>query len=317
MDLLRSARHLADATETEPIDWAAVAEAAKAATPSGSLSLSAEKQRGYREDVISAREAVRATTPLRFDLPDRLEIHDRHHWIDANVDTFRRLFAPLAEQQRAQIAGPVRTLNNASMALTLGLLSRYVLGQYDPILLADTDDHAMYFVHPNIHRIAGELDLDVDRFRRWIAFHEVTHAAEFGAAPWLRPHIESHVTRLVEALAAGNLDRGALEDVNATMTAVEGYAELVMDEAFDEDPTELREKLDARRRRLGPLRFVLDRLLGLQIKRRQYEQGKAFFETVVDERGMAGASAVWTDPSALPTLDEFENPHRWIARVNP
>ncbi len=35
------------------------------------------------------------------------------------------------------------------------------------------------------------------------------------------------------------------------------------------------------------------RLLGLGMKRRQYERGKAFFDTVADARGVAAAGRVW------------------------
>jgi len=88
-----------------------------------------------------------------------------------------------------------RIANTGSMAFTLGFLARNVLGQYDPLLLADEPDadHGLYFVHPNIVAVAASLDVEYPRFRRWIAFHEVTHAAEFGAAPWLPEYLESRV----------------------------------------------------------------------------------------------------------------------------
>ncbi|WP_394346008.1 zinc-dependent metalloprotease [Halorubrum sp. BOL3-1] len=90
-----------------------------------------------------------------------------------------------------------RIANTGSMAFALGFLARNVLGQYDPLLLADEPDadHGLYFVHPNIVGVAAALDVEYPRFRRWIAFHEVTHAAEFGAAPWLPEYLESRVER--------------------------------------------------------------------------------------------------------------------------
>jgi putative hydrolase len=99
------------------------------------------------------------------------------------------------------------------------------------------------------------------------------------------------------------------------MTAVEGYAELVMDRAFDAEYADLRRKLEERRKGRGPVETLIRRLLGLSVKRRQYERGKAFFETVADERGIAAAGRVWDDPANLPTDDEIDAPRRWIARV--
>jgi putative hydrolase len=99
------------------------------------------------------------------------------------------------------------------------------------------------------------------------------------------------------------------------MTAVEGYAELVMDRAFDGEYADLRRKLDERRQGRGPVSQLVRRLLGLGMKRRQYERGKQFFETVADERGIEGASRVWERPENLPSDAELEDPRAWLDRV--
>jgi uncharacterized protein (DUF2342 family) len=316
MGFYRSARVVAGASGDGPIDWAAVGEAARAGTSPGSLELTDRQREGYADDVADARDRVRGVGDVSFDLPDTIEIQHRHHWIDANVDTFRRVLEPL-ESQVSLAPGAARIANTGSMTVALSFLARNVLGQYDPLLLADGDDHALYFVHPNIVRVAELLAVDRERFRRWIAFHEVAHAAEFGAAPWLSEYLEDEVTTAVEALAEGTIDRDSLGRLDVTMTAVEGYAELVMDRAFDENYADLRERLEERRRGRGPIAKLIRRLLGLGMKRRQYERGKEFFEAVADERGVAGAGAVWADPAYLPTDDELDEPARWLARVQP
>jgi uncharacterized protein (DUF2342 family) len=201
------------------------------------------------------------------------------------------------------------------MSLSLAFLANNVLGQYDPLLLADGEPHKLYFVHPNIQKVAGMLSVDTDRFRRWIAFHEVTHAAEFGAAPWLPGRLERAVQDAVDGLGEGTLDRDALRSLDTTMTAVEGYAELVMDRAFDDEYADLREKLEARRRGQGPLSKLMRRFLGLGMKRQQYERGKAFFDHVADARGVEAAAVVWRSPSHLPTAAEIDDPDRWLTRV--
>ncbi len=317
MNLYRSIRTVTQASGTGPIDWTAVGAAAKDATDPGTLSLSTAEQTGYATDVRDARTRVRAVASIDFDLPDEIQIQNRHHWIDANVSTFQRVMEPLAERGSMVIPDVARVVNTGSMTFALSFLANHVLGQYDPLLLAEGDDHALYFVHPNIRRVAGELDVDYPRFRRWIAFHEVTHAAEFGAAPWLTAHLETRLESGIDAFTRGSLDRDAFRDLDAAMTAVEGYAELLMDEAFDDEYEDLRQKLEARRRGGGPVAYLVRRLLGLGLKRRQYERGKAFFETVVDRRGMTGASAVWERPENLPRHDELDHPGRWIERVDP
>ena len=316
MGLYHSVQAVAGATGDGPIDWSAVADAAKAATDTGDLSVETPERDGYATDVRDARNRVREVGQLAFDLPETVEIQNRHHWIDANVATFSRVMEPI-EQQAEYIPGIARVVNTGSMAVALSFLGNNVLGQYDPVLLADNDAHALYFVRPNIHRVADQLNVERDRFRRWIAFHEVTHAAEFGAAPWLSDHLESRMEDGLEMLANGRFDRDAFQDLDVAMTAVEGYAELLMDRAFDAEYADLRAKLDARRRGGGPLARVARRLLGLGMKRRQYERGAAFFEAVADRRGLAAAGTVWDRPQHLPTAAELDDPDRWLARVDP
>ena len=314
MGLYHSVRAVAGATGDGPIDWQAVAEAAKESTDPGDLTLSASEQEGYTTDVRDARDRVRVVSELDFDLPDTVEIQNRHHWIDANVATFERVMAPI-EQQAEYIPGVARVVNTGSMAFALSFLGNNVLGQYDPLLLADNDDHALYFVRPNIQRVAGQLGVEGDRFRRWIAFHEVTHAAEFGAAPWLSAHMEETMEETIEKLSSGELDRSSLGELDTTMTAVEGYAELLMDRAFDDEYDDLRRKVDQRRKGRGPVAKLVRRFLGLGMKRQQSERGKAFFDEVADLRGVAAAGRVWDSPETLPTEDEIETPRLWVQRV--
>ncbi|MFB6122968.1 MAG: zinc-dependent metalloprotease [Haloferacaceae archaeon] len=319
MNLFRSVRTVAGASGDGTVDWDAVAEAASESTRPGTLDLTAADRAAYAADVRDARERLRTVGGVEFDLPRVVEIQNRHHWIAANVATFERVMRPIDRHGASAFPEVARVLNTGTMSFLLAFLGRHVLGQYDPLLLADdddADDHSLYFVHPNIVRVADELDVPLDRFRRWIAFHEVAHAAEFGAAPWLSGHLESRMERGVEALAAGDLDREAFAELDAAMTAVEGYAELLMDRAFDEEYRDLRRKLDARRQSGGPMTRLVRRLLGLGLKRRQYERGAAFFRAVADERGLAAASAVWERPEHLPTDAELDAPERWLARVS-
>jgi len=320
MNLFRSVRAVTGASGTGYVDWPAVAEAAKASTDAGSLDLSDADRAGYAADVRDARDRLRTLGGVDFDLPDAVEIQNRHHWIDANVDTFRRVMAPVErEAPQALFPGVSRVVNTGTLSFMLAFLGRNVLGQYDPLLLAEAApsdrEHALYFVHPNIVDVADTLDVAEPRFRRWIAFHEVSHAAEFGAAPWLSDHLETRLERGIDALVSGDLDREAFAELDTAMTAVEGYAELLMDRGFDDDYADLRAKLDARRQGGGPVARLARRLLGLGLKRRQYERGAAFFRAVADERGLAGASAVWERPANLPTDTELDQPERWLARV--
>ena len=335
MNLYRSVRAIAGASGTgdgsATIDWSAVATAAKSATDAGTLDLTAADREGYAADVRDARERLRSVGGLDFDVPETIEVQNRHHWIDANVSTFRRVMRPVESEIEVAFPNATRVLNTGSMTFVLSFLGSHVLGQYDPLLLADGDAtasdgaangddgpaHSLYFVHPNIVAAADALEVDYPRFRRWIAFHEVAHAAEFGAAPWLSEHLESRMEDGLETLTKGGFDREAFRDLDVAMTAVEGYAELVMDRAFEGEYADVREKVDERRQGGDPLTSALRQLLGLGLKRRQYERGRAFFEAVADDRGLAAAGAVWDDPWNLPSDEELDAPQRWLDRVDP
>jgi uncharacterized protein (DUF2342 family) len=315
MGLFESVQTVTTASGDGPVDWRAVGRAAKQSTDPGSVELTAPEKQGYADDVRDARDRVSEVADLDFELPDSIQVQHRYHWIDANVATFRRVMQPV-ESRQVLMPGVARIANTGSMAFALSFLANNVLGQYDPLLLADGDEHELYFVHPNIERVAGTLEVPVARFRRWIAFHEVAHAAEFTAAPWLPGYLETRMETAVDALAEGQVDRDSLGELDTAMTAVEGYAELVMDRAFDDEYADLRAKLEARRSGRGPFAELVRRLLGLGMKRRQYERGKAFFDAVADVRGVAAAGAVWDRPENLPTDAELEQPSRWLARVD-
>ena len=315
MTLLRSIGAVAGASGDGPIDWNAVTEAATAATPPGNPDVGEDERAGIVADVRAASRAIDDATTLTVTTPESVVCQDRHQWIRANVGTFRRVLEPL-ETRPVFLPGVASRTNTATMAVTLSFLGRNVLGQYDPMLFSE-DEPDLYLVLPNLREAAETLDVGYERFRRWIVFHEVTHAVEFGAAPWLVDRLEDRIERAVTALAEGDLDTGAIRDVDTAMTVVEGYAEFVMDRTFDAPVEDLREKLDERRQGGGPIAVLVRRLLGLGIKRRQYERGRQFFDAVADARGVEATTAVWRDPEALPNSREITDPARWIARVDP
>lgn len=319
MGLYRSVRAVAGATGDGAVDWDAVEDAAQGATDPARLDLSQDERGAYARDVRAARDRVRSISGIEFDIPNEVTVQDRHHWIAANIGTFRRILAPL-DDVGTRLPEVSRVVNTGSMAAALAFLGNNVLGQYDPLLLTDGDDHELYVVHPNVVETATELDVEVERFRRWIIFHEVAHAAEFGAAPWLAGYLEDRVQSSVSSIQDGTLrmvqSNTHLAELDLAMTAVEGYAELLMDRAFDREYADLRAKLEARRRGGGPITKILQRLFGIGLKRRQYERGSVFFEHIVESRGMTGAAVVWDRPENLPTDEELEDPDRWIARVS-
>jgi putative hydrolase len=115
-----------------------------------------------------------------------------------------------------------------------------------------------------------------------------------------------------------------MERLQATMSLVEGHAEHVMDAVgADLLPAlpRLRAAMTRRRVTRGLPWRVLERLLGLELKLRQYEEGRRFCDAIVragSERGAAPSQVLaraWRSPEDLPTAAELREPGLWLARV--
>jgi coenzyme F420 biosynthesis associated uncharacterized protein len=216
------------------------------------------------------------------------------------------------------------------------------------------DDQApgrLTLVAPNIVAAERALRVDPADFRLWVCLHEVTHRTQFAAAPWLHRHVQD---LLREFLLASDLDAGALLDrlsravrgltdaargrndlslieliqtpqqrdildrLTGLMSLLEGHADVVMDlvgPSVVPSVATIRERFDRRRREAGPLQRFMRRLLGVEMKMKQYAEGAAFVRAVIDEVGMTGLNTVWEAAERLPTAAEIRKPRRWVERV--
>ncbi|MEV7188962.1 zinc-dependent metalloprotease [Kitasatospora sp. NPDC093102] len=130
-----------------------------------------------------------------------------------------------------------------------------------------------------------------------------------------------------ESAPSGNLleivqspaQREILSRLTAVMSLLEGHADVVMDgvgPAVVPTVAEIREKFQQRRDRgANRLDLLLRRMLGMDAKLRQYQDGAVFVRGVVEQVGMEGFNRVWTSPNTLPTKDEIHDPAAWVARV--
>ncbi|HEV2062050.1 MAG TPA: zinc-dependent metalloprotease [Solirubrobacteraceae bacterium] len=250
------------------------------------------------------------------------------------------------------LAGPLRAAGGLLMGAEIGGLTGYlaqrVLGQYELVLLDAASPERLLFVAPNLREAARRLEVDEGDLVTWVGIHEVTHAVQFTSVPWLRAHLAAQLRALLETvdvkvdlaqlpslddvrdavdrfregglvtMVAGPERMAILDVVQATMAVVEGHAEHVMDAVGEEllpALPELREALDRRRREKPPAVKLLERLIGLELKMRQYELGRAFCDAVVARGGVETLNRVWAAPEALPTLLELEDPDGWIERT--
>jgi putative hydrolase len=99
---------------------------------------------------------------------------------------------------------------------------------------------------------------------------------------------------------------------------IEGYSEHTMDavgESVLPSYAGLRDAMERRRRSRSAPERVLQRLLGLEMKMRQYELGKQFCDAVVERHGIGALNRVWASPESLPTTTELQQPDAWVQRI--
>jgi coenzyme F420 biosynthesis associated uncharacterized protein len=242
------------------------------------------------------------------------------------------------------------------VGVLLGYLAQRVLGQYELVLLdepAVERPPRLLFVLPNLGAAVRSFGAEEDEFMTWVALHEVTHAVQFSGVPWLHGHLSGLVKQLLQSaelridrerklrlpsghelrrmgravrsgdlisLVASEAERETLDRVQATMAVIEGHAEHVMDAvAPDLLPSlpKLRAGIDRRRKSQSGLSRLLGKVLGLEMKLRQYEQGKFFCDAIVRQGGREALGRMFSGPEALPTLAELQDPSAWLTRVEP
>jgi putative hydrolase len=133
-----------------------------------------------------------------------------------------------------------------------------------------------------------------------------------------RPVIEGLRKGDLIRLLAGEERRELLDELQATMAVIEGYSDHVMDavgEQLDPRYGEMRDRFEQQRTNRSPLELLITRLLGLDMKLRQYSLGKAFADATSERAGIEGLNRVWSEPAALPSLEELERPELWLART--
>src|SRR3989442_14940306 len=268
----------------------------------------------------------------------KFEALDREGWLDLNLDITRQVVDPVIEKGRVPNSLMVefgRAGLDQYMAFMLAFLGRRVLGQYDPQLLGvePIDGAGLYLVETNVEEWGRKADLPGQDLRRWLILHEMTHAWQFAAHPWLRDHMEQSMRVLLETVTqkaspavriaafAGVLPaqwRG-MREMQGAMSLIEGYSNLVMNElgakllpGFDQ----LEEAYRRRSANKGMLDQLVWKFTGLDLKLQQYKRGEAFARAVYDAHGMEALNQAWRGPDQMPKVDELAHPQSLYRRVS-
>ena len=278
----------------------------------------------------------------------------RAEWAEANLEAFGRLLAP-AEGKLASSGGLGHRLSSrlvgAEIGALVGMLSRRVLGQYELVLPAGSEDRGdtVMFVGANVLWMERRHEFRPAEFRFWVALHECTHRLQFTGVPWLREYFLGLVAGLVDTstpepgrmqrvasemrqaaregrpvmdesglmgLLATPEQRSLLDDVQALMSLLEGHGHVIMDRIGARELVgQHRMSRILKARRTDPRTAAFFRMTGLEMKMKQYEMGERFIHAVERQAGFEALDRVWQGPEHLPTLDEIERPALWLQRV--
>ncbi|MEU4239076.1 zinc-dependent metalloprotease [Actinoplanes sp. NPDC026619] len=285
-----------------------------------------------------------------------VRVVDRKDWAAVNITGLKQVIIPLVSRLSGDkppggLADAIGSRVTGVQAGTiLAYLSGRVLGQYE---VFSGNPGQLLLNAPNIVEIERKLGADPRDFRLWVCLHEVTHRVQFTAVPWMRGYFLGEVQAFADASQSGGehilerLRRGVgtlsealrdpesrasvidivqtpaqkavLDRLTALMTLLEGHAEFVMDGVGPEvipSVESIRSKFNRRRESGNPLEKAIRRLLGIEVKMRQYAEGRKFVHGVVERVGMEGFNKVFDSPLTLPRLDELGDPDAWVTRVH-
>lgn len=279
----------------------------------------------------------------------------RDDWVRTNTASFAALMAPLEETLANTsgighgVAGKVM---GVELGAVLGFLSKRVLGQYELVLPTGDDDRgdSVLFVGANVLAMERKYEFRPSHFRFWVALHECAHRAQFTGVPWMRDYFLSlvgelvassrtsggQVARVIGEFARRDLSRddllgdaglislfaspeqqAVLDKVQALMSLLEGHGHVVMDRIGEReivDVARMSSVLKARRK--DPRTAAFMKLIGVEMKLKQYELGASFIGSVEKTASWDALSMAWESPEALPTLDEIGDAPRWLDRMH-
>ena len=246
----------------------------------------------FAELTAIAEDRVATTTGLVSAAgPARARVVDRPAWIAANLASFQRLLRPLTDKLGERMgAGPLAAVAQEIAGDEVGAwLRTHYLGLVDEVVGAVDPDPKRFIAA--IGRVADDL-------------REGRNPLDDGG--------------LASVLATPD-QRLALDRVAGLMSLLEGHGDVTMDRAgADQIPSADRfgRVLRQRRQQTNGLARLLQRLMGLEAKLAQYEQGERFIEAIEAVGGPTALDTVWEDPARLPTLAEIRDPAGWLARID-
>ena len=136
----------------------------------------------------------------------RVSVVDRAGLVRVSTRALRGLMEQVPAPQASEA---VRLVGAAEMAGAMSLLATRLLGQVVPAAGTGGDGDGgregeasphLLLVAPNVLAMRRQLDLDMLDLPAWVCLHEMTHAVQLAAAPWLGPYLSDSMRIVIGAV---------------------------------------------------------------------------------------------------------------------
>ena len=205
-------------------------------------------------------------------------------------------------------------------------------------------------VPQNFADFGRDLEIPEDQLALYVATRELAHARLFRHARWLRLHVISQVTEFARGIhvdtdaledLAGRFDpaepeelrralesgallpshsesqTAALERLESLLATIEGWVDVVTEDATSRLPSASRIAEVVRRRRAvgGPGEKALGSLVGLELRPRRMREASAMWRAVTEAVGVEARDALWDYPDLMPSSEDIDDPAGLVARL--
>lgn len=254
----------------------------------------------------------------------------------------------------AQMEPMVRRMSSAMFGSQLGQAVGALAGETvsgTEVGLPLLPGHAVTMLPANVALFADGLSIDAGEVHLYLAVREAARVRLYASVGWLGPQllaavqdyarditidterIESAVRdadpmdpqSMQDALAGGmfspepsSAQRAALTRLETYLALVEGWVDLIADEATTAHLPHVSALAEAVRRRRasgGPAEKVFSGLVGLELRPRRLRDARNLWAAVHDKLGPEARDRCWDHPDLAPTAADLDDPLGYVERA--